>query len=393
MKNFKRVIIIVLDSLGVGALPDAGRYGDSGANTLVHILDAMPEINIPYLCQLGLCNIDGVKSSPSGEQFSVKNPSASFARMAEASVGKDTITGHWEIAGLVTDVPFQTFEKFPDDFISEFEDRIGSEVLGNYPASGTEIIDLLGPEHERSGKPIVYTSSDSVFQIVANTSVIPLARLYEICEIAREMLVGPLLIGRVIARPYELHNGKRTRTSERRDYAVPPPAATLLDNIKNSGGDVVAIGKIYDIFSGRGITESIHIENNADGCKQTIEKIRTEVNAPTLIFTNLVDFDSQYGHRRDALGYGHAIEEFDNFVPEILDGLKSDDLLIITADHGTDPTFTGFDHTREYTPLLVFGNQISCGENLGTRNTFADIGSTVTKVLGARPTKFGSSFL
>jgi phosphopentomutase len=389
----KRVTLIILDSLGVGALPDAADYGDTGANTLGHILDGVPDIEIPHLRALGFLNTlpQGNDENPDYARFFEPNARGAFARLAEASGGKDTSTGHWEISGLFIDPPFRTFERFPEDFIAAFEQAIGVSVIGNYPASGTAIIDELGAEHEATGKPIVYTSADSVFQIAANTDVIPLERLYEICEIARAMLQGPLLVGRVIARPYVKEGEKRIRTADRHDYAVPPPPNTMLDLVKDAGQDVVAIGKISDIFAGRGITETYHNRSNDDGCEHTIAALERDTCG--LIFTNLVDFDSQYGHRRDVSGYARAIERFDTYLPRIMAAMRDDDLLMISADHGTDPAYTGTDHTREYIPLVCYGSAVKAGKNLGTRATFADIGRTITEFLDVPPTPYGTSFL
>lgn len=382
-----RVILVVMDSLGVGALPDAGQFGDVGADTLGHIVDRHPNLVIPNLKRLGFGNIDGA----AGGRLAVSAPIGAFGKAAEISRGKDTITGHWEIAGLQTEVPFQTFpDGFPSVFIEQFEQAIGSKVLGNYAASGTVIIDELGPEHEASGKPIVYTSADSVFQIAANTEVIPLSRLYEICEIARKMLQGEYACGRVIARPYVLKDEKRTRTSDRRDYAVSPPEPTLLNFIQDTGKTVWAVGKIGDIFNQTGITTSIHTESNADGVQKTIDAINMEFKG--LIFTNLVDFDSKFGHRRNPEGYALAIEEFDRGLSGILKALRSDDLLILCADHGNDPAHTGWDHTREYIPMVFYGEQIKNGVNLGTRPTFADLGATIADILSAKKTSIGNSF-
>jgi phosphopentomutase len=382
-----RVIIVVMDSLGIGALPDAGRFGDEGSDTLGHILDRHPNFEIPNLRKLGFGNIDGA----AGRRLWVQNPIGSFGRAAEVSNGKDTITGHWEIAGVETQIPFQTFpDGFPSKFIKQFEKAIGIEVLGNYAASGTVIIEDLGPEHEATGKPIVYTSADSVFQIAANTDIIPLTRLYEICEIARKMLEGEFACGRVIARPYVLKDGKRTRTSDRRDYAVSPPEPTLLDHIIETGKTVWAIGKIGDIFNQTGITTSIHTVSNSDGVQKTIDAIQMDFSG--LIFTNLVDFDSKYGHRRDPEGYALAIEEFDRGLSGILQVLKEEDLLVLCADHGNDPTHSGWDHTREYIPMVFFGHDINQNINLGTRPTFADLGATIADILNTQKTPIGVSF-
>ncbi len=383
----KRVVLVVLDSLGIGALPDANAFGDAGSNTLRSIVKAMPGFEIPNLRNLGIGNIEGLTDLGIG----VQSPIGAYGRMSEASVGKDTITGHWEIAGLLTNTPFKTYDKFPENFMRKFEKAIGVGTLGNYAASGTEIIEDLGPEHEHTGKPIIYTSADSVFQIAANTAVIPLDRLYEICGTARKMLVGDVAVGRVIARPYVIENGKRVRTSDRKDYAVAPPAKTLLDNIKDAGQDVIAIGKISDIFAGEGITKSIHTESNSDGVDQTIKAIAG--NSVGLIFTNLVDFDSKYGHRRDAAGYGHAIENFDKRLPEIEDSLGNDDILVLCADHGNDPAHEGWDHTREYVPLMICGKKIRKNVGLGTRDSFADLGVTIADYLEVKKTDLGKSFL
>jgi phosphopentomutase len=382
----KRVTLIVLDSLGIGAMQDAEKYGDARSHTLDHIADAMPEFKIPNLVKLGLGNIDGVtkiakESSPLG----------AFGRLTEMSTGKDTITGHWEMAGLYTEVPFKTFPEFPKDFMDAYEKAIGTETLGNYAASGTEIIETLGPEHEKTGKPIIYTSADSVFQIAANTAVIPLEKLYHICEVARKMLVGDVQVGRVIARPYVIENGKRIRTADRRDYAVSPSGKTILDNIKDSGKTVYAIGKISDIFNWHGINISVHTESNMDGVDKTIEAMHADFEG--FLFTNLVDFDSKYGHRRDPAGYGKAIEEFDSRLPEIISAMKPEDILILCADHGNDPAHSGWDHTREHVPVILYGKNIKQSVNLGTRKSFADISATIAEYLSVSKAQIGESFL
>lgn len=385
----KRVIIIVLDSLGIGALPDAGLYGDEGSHTLCSVAAGVEELHIPHLVRMGLGCIDGVMCVPCTE-----HPSASFARLYEASKGKDTITGHWEIAGLWTEEPFQTYpDGFPDAFIAAYEKAIGRQVLGNYVASGTEIIEELGDEHEATGKPIVYTSADSVFQVAANTQVIELEQLYRMCETAREMLVGPWACGRVIARPYiKTEEGKRIRTSDRKDYAISPPQPTMLDVISENGQEVVGIGKISNIFNGSGITRSYPIKNNDHGMQETLRLMRETFAG--LIFINLVDFDSLYGHRRDAAGYAGALEAFDRKLAELLDVLREQDVLMLCADHGNDPGHPGWDHTREAVPLLVYGQNIAQGVNLGTRQSFSDIAATVLKYLGLpRCEVRGTSFL
>lgn len=384
----KRVTLIVLDSLGVGELADAEKYGDLGADTLGHIVDRMKEMHIPHLKKLGFGNISGV----AGGRLITENPIGSFGKCKERSRGKDTITGHWEIAGLYTEIPFKTYpDGFPAEFMKAYEQAIGVETLGNYAASGTEIIEELGPEHEATGKPIVYTSADSVFQIAANTAVIPLKRLYEICEIAREMLVDDVACGRVIARPYIIENGKRVRTSERKDYAVSPTGKTVLDKVTEAGKTVYAVGKISDIFNGHGVTTSVHTDNNMDGVDKTIAALKQEFEG--FIFTNLVDFDSKFGHRRDPIGYGKAIEEFDARLPEIMDAMNEEDVLILCADHGNDPIHAGWDHTREHIPVVIYGKDIKQGVNLGVRESFADIGATIVEILGADRTEIGESFL
>ena len=382
-----KVILIVTDSMGIGALPDAANYGDAGADTFGHILENKKDMKTPNLIKMGIANIDGV----SWKGAAVKDPVGAFGKMAEISKGKDTITGHWEIAGIYTDTPFKTYpDGFPESFIKAFENAIGTEVLGNYPASGTEIIEQLGPEHEATGKPIVYTSADSVFQIAANTDVIPLEKLYEICEEARRLLVGDVACGRVIARPYVIENGKRTRTSDRRDYAVSPPEDTVLDKVKAAGKTVYAVGKISDIFNGKGVTQAVHTDSNMDGVDKTIQALGMDFDG--FVFTNLVDFDSKYGHRRDPQGYGQCIEEFDARLPEIMGAMGEDDVLMICADHGNDPVHSGFDHTREYVPLLVYGKKVKAGANMGIRKTFADVGATVADILGAEAPSIGESF-
>ncbi len=384
----KKAILIVLDSMGVGELPDAEKFGDKGAHTFNHAAAATPGFFVPNLEEFGIGNIPGVVTGMKEKE----QPVGAFGKAMEVSVGKDTTTGHWEIAGIETKIPFKTYpDGFPREFIEQFQERIGTEVLGNYPASGTEIIEDLGSEHEKSGKPIVYTSADSVFQIAANTDVIPLEKLYEICEIAREMLVGDWACGRVIARPYIIENGKRKRTSDRHDYSVTPPEDTVLDHIKASGRKVYAVGKIRDIFNGKGITDSVHTKSNMDGVDKTIEAIKMDFDG--LIFTNLVEFDSEYGHRRNPVGYGKAIMDFDNRIGEICMEMGDEDLLILCADHGNDPIHSGTDHTREYIPVLAWGKWIEPGTDLGVRKTFADIGATVAEFLDVKPTNLGTSFL
>lgn len=384
----RRVTLIVLDSMGVGELPDAEKYGDKGANTFNHIFDRMEKFEIPNLRQLGFGNIEGVAHG----KLAIDQPVGAYGKLTELSTGKDTITGHWEIAGIETKTPFKTYpDGFPKEFMEVFEKKIGVQCLGNYPASGTAIIDELGPEHEATGRPIVYTSADSVFQIAANIDIIPLEKLYEICETARELLVGDWACGRVIARPYTIIDGNRERTSDRKDYAVSPTISTVLDKIKASGKTVYAIGKISDIFNGQGISKSVHTKSNMDGVSKTIEALKSDFEG--LIFTNLVDFDSQYGHRRDPEGYGKAIMEFDARLQDIVLAMGDEDLLFICADHGNDPVHSGWDHTREYVPLMVWGRKIKPGIDLGVGDTFANIGASIAEYLDVEPTAIGKSFM
>ncbi len=381
-----RAIVVVLDSVGVGELPDAAGYGDSGANTLAHIAESVDFLALPNLADLGLGNI-----IPIPGVGPVKSPSGCYGKMAEISIGKDTAAGHWELMGVITDRPFPTYPNgFPDEIIHQFESQTGRKTLGNKAASGTEIIKELGDEHVQTGKPIVYTSVDSVFQIACHEEVIAVEELYQMCEIARSILVEPHNIQRVIARPFIGEPGNYTRTSGRRDYALPPHKETLLDLITQSGGEVIAIGKIEDIFSGRGITESIHTSGNQDGINATISAIKS--GRGDLIFTNLVDFDSLYGHRNDVAGYALALNDFDRQLPNIISELRADDVLIITADHGCDPAFAGTDHTREYVPLLVYGKNIASGVNLGVRASFCDLAATLCELLNIKDLGCGESF-
>lgn len=382
-----RVILIVLDSVGIGELADAAQYGDEGSNTLGNIVKACGSVNIPNLCTLGLGKVDGI------DYLEVPGHIAGcFGRMAEVSAGKDTITGHWEIAGLQLERPFPVYPHgFPEGLIKEFESRIGSGTLGNYAASGTDILKRLGEEHMATGYPIVYTSADSVFQIAAHEGVIPIERLYALCGIARELLTGEHTVGRVVARPFEGKPGNFVRTANRKDFSVEPLSETILDKLKEKGLDVFAVGKIEDIFSGRGITHSIHTRNNLHGVDQTMDFMKKAGRG--LIFTNLVDFDMLYGHRNDARGYKRALEEFDAKVPAIISGMKDKDLLIITADHGCDPVTPSTDHSREYVPLLLYGRNIKKDFNLGTRETFSDIACTIAEIFGIKHNFRGKGFL
>jgi len=372
----KKAVVIVLDSVGIGEMPDAAAYGDKGSNTLGNIAAAVKGFNLPNLVSLGLGCIDGAKG------FScVKEPMASYGKMAERSKGKDTTTGHWEIAGITLDRPFPVYPHgFPREIINRFEEEIGTKTLGNYAASGTEIIKELGRKHVETGYPIVYTSADSVFQIAAHEEVIPVERLYEICTIARNILTGEHSVGRVIARPFTGREGSYTRTERRRDFSLKPVRNTILDYIKEKGLEVKAVGKIEDIFAGQGITEAVHIHNNMDGVDKTINFMKQKFSG--LIFTNLVEFDMVYGHRNNVKGYADALIEFDKRVPEILAALNDEDILFITADHGCDPTTESTDHSREYVPLLVYGKKLKRGVNLGTRKTFADIAQTLAEIFG-----------
>ncbi|KXZ39661.1 phosphopentomutase [Alkalithermobacter thermoalcaliphilus JW-YL-7 = DSM 7308] len=382
----KRVILVVMDSIGIGELPDSEKFGDKGVNTLGNIVKACPDIKIPNLIKLGIGNIDGADFIEN-----IDTPIGSFGKCSEISQGKDTTTGHWEMVGLVVDKPFKTFPNgFPKDVIDEFEKRTGRKVIGNKPASGTAILDELGKQHMETGDVIVYTSADSVFQIAAHEEIVKLEELYEMCKIAREILMGDNAVARVIARPFIGTEGNFVRTANRRDFSLDPYDTTILNNIKDAGLDVIGIGKIEDIFNGNGITEAVHTKDNLDGINKTIEYIKKENKG--LIFTNLVDFDSKYGHRRDVQGYKKAIEELDAKIPEIIDNLKDDDVLILTADHGNDPTYKGTDHTREYVPVLIYGKSVKQGVNLGIRNSFADIGATIADILNVDMPKAGESF-
>lgn len=380
------VLLIILDSLGIGELPDAGEYKDEGSNTLGNIAKAVGGIRLPHLEMLGIGNIakfDGIKK--------IKNPIASFGIMVEASKGKDTTTGHWEIAGIILDNAFPTYPNgFPSEIIEPFKKKIGKNILCNKPASGTEIINKLGDEHIKTGCPIIYTSADSVFQIAAHEDVIPPEKLYEMCGIARAILKHPHNVSRVIARPFVGTSGKFVRTERRRDFSLPPPDKTLLDILFDNLIQVLAIGKIDDIFAGKGITDSIHTKDNEDGIKKILKAMPKIEKG--LIFVNLNDYDSKYGHRNDAEGYAKALIEFDKELPKILDKMRKDDILIITADHGCDPTTPSTDHSREYVPLLVYGDGVKSGVNLGVRKSFADLGQTIAEIFNVEKLKAGVSF-
>ncbi len=387
----KRVAIIVLDSVGIGELPDAAKYGDEGSNTLVNIKKEYPEFSVPNMAELGLGNIEGEDICLLGKTDS---PKGCYAKMSEASNGKDTTTGHWEISGIVTENPFPTFTEtgFPKEVMDKFEKAIGRKTLGNISASGTAIINELGDEHVKTGYPIIYTSADSVFQIACHEDVIPVDELYKMCETVREILVGDYAVARVIARPFIGNgNGNYTRTERRKDFSLAPTSETILDLLKAEGKSVVAIGKIEDIFEHRGMTVTDHTTNNHDGIEKTIEYLKKDFEG--LLFTNLVDTDMIYGHRNDVKGYAEAVMYFDSKLPEIKSAMKDDDILIITADHGCDPTTPSTDHSREFVPLLVYGKNIKEGVNLGVRKQFSDIAATVAEYLGINETFGAESFL
>lgn len=387
MQDKRRAIVIVLDSAGIGALPDAADFGDAGSNTIGNIYRHRGRLDIPNLLSLGLSRIEGAGLGEYGGEVN-----GSYGRAAEVTLAKDTTCGHWEMMGIIMEEPFQTYPNgFPPRIIERFERETGHKTLGNRVASGTVIIQELGDEHVATGRPIVYTSADSVFQIAAHEEVIPLEELYSMCEKARAMLMGRDLVGRVIARPFIGGNGVYKRTENRRDYSIPPIADTVLDGLTAKGLETVCVGKIEDIFFKRGITVSDHTTNNPDGIEATLRFIREGTGS--FIFANLVDFDSIYGHRNDVEGYALALEEFDRRLPEILAALKDEDMLIITADHGCDPTTASTDHSREYIPVLVYGRGLKRGMALGTLSSFADIGSTVYDYLTGEEWPTGKSFL
>lgn len=387
MPEINRVILIVLDSVGIGELPDAAEYGDEGSNTVGNIVRYCNGIELPNLISLGMGKIDGIDYLPVP-----KSIQGSFGRMSEVSKGKDTITGHWEIAGLQLAYPFPTYPQgFPPDVIDEFIRLTGRGVLANSVASGTEIIKQYGEEHMKTGKLIVYTSADSVFQIAAHEEIVPLEELYKICQIARDMLQGRHMVGRVIARPFLGEPGNFTRTTNRRDFSAEPTSATILDKMKEKGLEVIAVGKIEDIFSKKGITEAVHTTGNMNGVDITLDYMKKQNKG--IIFTNLVDFDMLFGHRNNAEGYKQALEEFDARLPELLASMRPDDLMIITADHGCDPTTPSTDHSREHVPLMVYGQGIKADVNLGTRETFADLASTIAEIFNIENIFPGKSFL
>ncbi|HMF98303.1 MAG TPA: phosphopentomutase [Vicinamibacterales bacterium] len=383
-------MVIVMDSVGIGELPDAAAYGDQGSDTVGNIARRVP-LHLPTLRSLGfarVAHLDGPRI-PSPES---RIPLGAVGRMAEASAGKDSVTGHWEMMGVVLDRPFPTFPKgFSPEIIAEFARRTGRSVLGNKAASGTVIIDELGPEHMRTGALIVYTSADSVFQIAAHESVVSVAELYRACEIAYELVAEGLGVGRVIARPFVGSPGHFTRTAHRKDFALPPRGDTLLDRVKAASLPVVAIGKIEDLFAGRGITHAYHTASDDDGMDRVEEQMATVDRG--LIFANLVDFDTQFGHRNDVEGYADNLERFDARLARVLPRLRADDLLVVTADHGNDPTTASTDHAREYVPVMAAGARVRAGADLGTRPTFADLGQTLAELFGVERLASGTSFL
>ena len=386
--TYKRVFLIVMDSVGIGESPDAEKYNDKGADTFGHIAEHCNGLRMPNMAKLGLSNIREIKGIDKAEK-----PLAYYTKMQEASAGKDTMTGHWEIMGLNIDTPFNVFpDGFPEELISQLEEKTGRKIIGNKPASGTEILDELGKQHMETGDLIVYTSADSVLQIAAHEEIVPIDELYKICEIARELtLDDPYMIGRVIARPFLGEPGNFTRTSNRHDYALKPFGRTVMNELKDNDIDVIAIGKISDIYDGEGVTKSLRTKSNMDGMDKLVDTLNMDFTG--LSFLNLVDFDALYGHRRDPQGYGQALEEYDARLEEVFDLLKEDDLLIITADHGNDPVHHGTDHTREYVPLLVYNKGMKEGKELSIRQTFADIGATVAENFGVAMPKHGKSFL
>ncbi|KMZ41292.1 MULTISPECIES: phosphopentomutase [Bacillales] len=386
--QYSRVFLIVMDSVGIGEQPDAPKFNDAGANTLGHIAERVAGFSLPNLQKLGLGNI-----APLQNVAPVAAPMAHYGKMQEISMGKDTTTGHWEIMGLHVSTPFNTYpDGFPQELISEFEQRIGRKVLGNKVASGTDILDELGEEHMNTGAVIVYTSADSVFQVAAHEEIVPLEELYHICEVARELtLRDEFAVTRVIARPFVGQPGNFSRTANRHDYSVKPFAPTVMNRLQDAGLASIAIGKISDIYAEEGVTQSIRTKDNMDGVDQILGTMKQSFTG--LSFVNLVDFDAKFGHRRDPEGYGQALMEFDARIPEILEALQENDLLVITADHGNDPVHHGSDHTREYVPLLAYHKGIQAGQHLGIRETFADLGATIADNFGVTAPVIGKSFL
>ncbi|WP_339268218.1 phosphopentomutase [Paenibacillus sp. FSL K6-1330] len=388
MERFDRIHLIVLDSVGIGEAPDAADFDDVGSDTLGHIARECGGLNMPNMAALGLSNIREIEGVPVADK-----PRAYYTKMQEASNGKDTMTGHWEIMGLYIDTPFRVFpDGFPDELIQCIEEKTGRKVIGNKPASGTEIIEELGEEHVKTGALIIYTSADSVLQIAAHEDIVPLKELYEICEFCREItLEDPYMLGRIIARPFIGEVGSFKRTANRHDYALKPFGRTTMNEMKDAGLDVIALGKISDIFDGEGITKAVRTVSNMDGMDKMVQTLGESFKG--LSFLNLVDFDAVYGHRRDPKGYGQALEDYDQRLPEVFEKMTEKDLLIITADHGNDPTYKGTDHTREYVPLLVYSPRFAEGKELPLCKTFADLGATVADNFGVKLPEHGTSFL
>jgi phosphopentomutase len=382
----RRAIVVVLDGVGAGANPDAALYGDEGASSLEHCAQAIGGLELPHLSSIGLGNITPILGTPPR-----KDVNGSYGRMASAAAGKDSTTGHWEMMGVVLEKPLPTYPRgFPADLVAQFEQAIGRKVIGNVVASGTEIIQALGETHVRTGYPILYTSADSVFQLAAHQDVIPLATLYEMCEIARTMLTGDNAVGRVIARPFVGTVGAFKRTEHRRDFSLAPLGTTLLDILKRSGKEVIGLGKIEDLFAGRGLTQADHTETNKDGMAATLRWLERDFEG--LLYVNLVEFDMLWGHRRDSHGYAQALRDVDSWFVQLQQIMRPDDVLFFTADHGVDPMFRGTDHTRECVPLLAYGQQLHMGINFGTRRTFADLGQTLAQVFGVESLVTGTSF-
>jgi phosphopentomutase len=386
MSKVKRAILVVLDGVGVGANPDAHEYGDDGASSLEHCAQAIGGLALPNLGSIGLGNITPILGTPP-----TKIALGSYGRMAEAGTGKDSTTGHWEMTGVVLHKPLPTYPNgFPADLVKHFEQAIGRKVIGNKAASGTEIIKELGEEHVRTGRPILYTSADSVFQIAAHQDVIPLDELYHMCLIARDMLTGEYAVGRVIARPFIGTPGNFKRTEHRRDFSLAPLGITLLDVLKENGKDVIGIGKIEDLFAGRGLTQRDHTETNKDGMAVTLRWLERDFTG--LLFVNLVEFDMLWGHRRDSQGYANALQDVDRWFAQVQKAMQPGDAIFFTADHGVDPTYKGSDHTREQVPLLAYGQPVRSGINLGMRSTFADLGQTLAQAFQVTPLSAGTSF-
>ncbi len=386
MTTLRRAILVVLDGVGAGENPDAHAYGDDGASSLEHCALAVGGLALPNLGRIGLGNITPILGTAPAA-----GASGSYGRMAEIGAGKDSTTGHWEITGVVLKKPLPTYPHgFPPDLVAAFEQAIGRKVLGNKPASGTEIIKELGEEHMRTGYPILYTSADSVFQVAAHQDVIPLAELYHICVIARGMLTGENAVGRVIARPFIGEPGSFKRTEHRRDFSLAPLGTTLLDLLQAGGKEVIGIGKIEDLFAGRGLTQRDHTETNKDGMAVTLRWLERDFTG--LLFVNLVEFDMLWGHRRDSQGYAQALRDVDAWFGQVQQVMQLEDAIFFTADHGVDPTYRGSDHTREEVPLLAYGKPVSAGIDLGVRSTFADLGQTLAEAFGVGPLAAGTSF-